>query len=87
MGRSQTPQRFAHCGVQQESPMPPSITDPRTHAQAVVATTARAWKVSRESPRALARRAPRGYVPTRLVRRLRGAVPVAAQVPCGQACQ
>lgn len=57
-------------------------TDLRDHAQGVIATTARAWNVSRESPRALARRAPRGYVPVRVLRRLRGSLPAAPQVFC-----
>jgi len=57
-------------------------TDPKAHAPAVIATTARAWNVSRENPRALARRAPRGYVPVRVLRRLRGSLPAPAQAFC-----
>ena len=40
------------------------------HAARVVALTAVAWQVEPASPRALARRAPHGYVPARVLRRL-----------------
>ncbi|MCZ2495410.1 hypothetical protein GN316_01455 [Xylophilus sp. Kf1] len=42
----------------------------RARAQGVIATTAGAWNASRETPRALARRAPLGSVPMRVLRRL-----------------
>ncbi|MFT4268802.1 MAG: hypothetical protein QM586_16530 [Xenophilus sp.] len=40
----------------------------------VIGVTAVAWSVRLPSARALARRAPRGYVPVRTLRRLRAAV-------------
>ena len=44
---------------------------PAEAAQQVLARTAALWDVRPESPRAIARRAPRGYVPARVGRRLR----------------
>jgi hypothetical protein len=38
-------------------------------AKQLIDVTARAWQVRPESPHALARRAPHGYVPQRLLRR------------------
>ena len=42
----------------------------RAHAAQIVDLTAVAWRVAPASPRALARRAPHGYVPARVLRRL-----------------
>ncbi|WP_156362664.1 hypothetical protein [Xylophilus sp. Leaf220] len=42
----------------------------RAYAAQVVALTAAAWRVAPASPRARARRAPHGYVPVRVLRRL-----------------
>ena len=54
-------------------PMPsPRSALPET-ARAVIALTAAAWSVAPESPLAVARRAPHGYVPARMRRRLRAA--------------
>lgn len=39
-------------------------------ADRVVRLSASAWNVARVSPRAIARQAPRGYVPRRVLRRL-----------------
>ncbi|MFE8644285.1 hypothetical protein ACFX58_04290 [Sphingomonas sp. NCPPB 2930] len=47
-----------------------SIPSIRAHAAQVVALTAAAWRVAPASPRALDRRAPHGYVPVRVLRRL-----------------
>ena len=57
-------------------------TDLQARCQGVVATTAQAWNISRESPRARARRAPRGYVPVRVLRRLGSRLPAAPQAFC-----
>lgn len=59
-------------------------TDLQVEARArdVIATTARAWNVSRESPRAFARRAPHGYVPARVLRRVRASLPDAPRAFC-----
>ena len=47
-----------------------SNLSPRTRAEQVVALTAASWQVAPASPRALARRAPHGSVPVRVLRRL-----------------
>jgi hypothetical protein len=46
---------------------------PTGYAQRVIATTALAWHVAPASPRAVARRAPHGYVPRRIMRRIQAA--------------
>lgn len=63
--------------------MPKPTADLQAHAESVITTTTRAWNVSRESPRALARRAPRGYVPVRVLRRLRSSLPAASRLSAG----
>ncbi|SFN21448.1 hypothetical protein [Variovorax sp. OV329] len=60
-------------------PTPPDSNDLRDTATAVIARTAAAWNIAPESSRAAARRAPRGYVPVRIRRRLRAA---SASAPC-----
>ena len=85
MDRSVPRSTFAHCGLNEESAVSATTnTDLQVQARAreVIATTARAWNVSRESPRALARRAPHGYVPVRVLRRLRGSLPDAPRAFC-----
>jgi hypothetical protein len=47
-------------------------------ARRVVALTASAWQVAPLSAHAAARRAPRGYVPLRVARRMRAAITVTA---------
>jgi len=42
-------------------------------AQQVIAITIQAWNIASPPPRALARRAPHGYVPVRARRRLQAA--------------
>lgn len=54
------------------SPLPAAV------AVAVLARTAAAWNIKPDSPRAVARRAPHGYVPARALRRLRAGVPALA---------
>ncbi len=46
---------------------------PAAQARHVLDLTARAWRIPPRSPRALARRAPHGYVPLRALRRLHAA--------------
>ena len=50
-------------------------------ASHVIAKTAMAWRVAPASPREVARRAPHGYVPIRIMRRLRAAALAAASQP------
>jgi hypothetical protein len=42
-------------------------------ARQVIAFTASAWSIAAASPQAVARRAPHGYVPVRMARRIRAA--------------
>jgi hypothetical protein len=46
---------------------------PAQHAERVIARTVAAWKIPPVSLRAAARRAPHGYVPVRVMRRMRAA--------------
>ena len=50
------------------------------HARRVVALTGAAWNVPPLSAHAAARRAPHGYVPLRVARRMRAAVTAKAEV-------
>ncbi|MGJ7552371.1 hypothetical protein ACSFBI_00115 [Variovorax sp. RB3P1] len=50
---------------------------PAAQARQVLALTAKAWLVPQSSPRAVARRAPHGYVPVRAMRRLHAAAVLA----------
>ncbi|MDM0035258.1 hypothetical protein QTI33_24195 [Variovorax sp. J22P271] len=43
---------------------------PAEQARAVIARTATAWRIAPASPRAVARRAPHGHVPVRILRRI-----------------
>lgn len=52
---------------------------PAELASQVIARTALAWQVTPQSARAIARRAPHGYVPVRALRRLRAAAALAGQ--------
>ena len=54
-------------------PIPPPRSALPETARAVIALTAAAWNIAPESPLAVARRAPHGYVPARMQRRLRAA--------------
>ena len=56
-------------------------TTPREHAQRVIAHTASLWRIAPSSPHEVARRAPHGYVPVRIMRRLRAATAAAANQP------
>lgn len=49
--------------------MPPVVTVLPEPARAVIARTAAAWNIAPDSPRAVARRAPHGYVSARARRR------------------
>jgi hypothetical protein len=51
---------------------------PAEHALAVIARTVSAWGIAPASAREVARRAPHGYVPVRIMRRLRAAAAAAA---------
>jgi len=51
-----------------------AYVSPAMQASHVVAVTASAWHVAPRSAREVARRAPRGYVPLRVVRRMRAAL-------------
>ena len=46
---------------------------PTDHARRVIAQSASVWKIAPASPREVARRAPHGYVPIRIMRRIRAA--------------
>ncbi|MGJ7499511.1 hypothetical protein ACSFBF_04040 [Variovorax sp. ZT5P49] len=46
---------------------------PAAQARHVLDLTAKAWRIPQSSPHALARRAPHGYVPLRVLRRLQAA--------------
>jgi hypothetical protein len=50
---------------------------PAAQARHVIDLTARAWRIPPSSPRAVARRAPHGYVPVRALRRLHAAAALA----------
>jgi hypothetical protein len=52
---------------------PLAESSPGEHARSVIAQTASIWKIAPASPREVARRAPHGHVPIRIVRRLRAA--------------
>jgi len=52
---------------------------PAEQARHVIALTALAWRIAPASPRALARRAPHGYVPVRMVRRIRATAAAASR--------
>jgi len=54
--------------------MTASVNNLHAHAERVIAATAQAWKIAPVSPLALARQAPHGYVPLRVVRRVRAAL-------------
>ncbi|MEB0112281.1 hypothetical protein RCH10_001731 [Variovorax sp. GrIS 2.14] len=53
---------------------------PTAQARCVIARTASVWRIAPVSQREVARRAPHGYVPVRIVRRLQAAI-VASQRP------
>jgi len=53
---------------------------PAQHARLVIERTGVAWRIAPALPREVARRAPRGYVPARVVRRIHVAA-VAAGLP------
>ena len=46
---------------------------PAEHVRRVIAQTASVWQIAPASPREVARRAPHGYVPVRIMRRIRAA--------------
>ncbi|MDM0021457.1 hypothetical protein [Variovorax saccharolyticus] len=46
---------------------------PAEHSRRVIAQTVSAWKIAPASPHEVARRAPHGHVPIRMMRRLRAA--------------
>jgi len=50
---------------------------PAAQARQVLALTAKAWRIPQSSRRAVARRAPHGYVPARAMRRLHAAAVLA----------
>jgi hypothetical protein len=49
------------------------LVSPAAQAHHVIAVTATAWRVAPRSPHEVARRAPHGYVPLRVLRRLQAA--------------
>lgn len=54
---------------------------PAVHARRVIAQTIAAWDIAPAAPREVARRAPRGYVPIRTVRRLRAVALASGRTP------
>lgn len=54
-------------------PHPSREFNVRDAARQVIERTVSAWRIAPSSPREVARRAPRGYVPARIMRRVRAA--------------
>ncbi|MDM0037672.1 hypothetical protein QTH89_14700 [Variovorax sp. J22G21] len=52
---------------------------PAEQARRVVVRTASVWRIAPASPREVARRAPHGHVPARIMRRIRAAAAAASR--------
>jgi hypothetical protein len=58
-------------------PLRTHYVSPAAQARHVLALTTKAWRIPPSSPHAVARRAPHGYVPARVLRRLHAAAALA----------
>jgi hypothetical protein len=72
----------SHLSIEIDPPgsaVPHIDATPAEHALQVLARTASVWRIAPPTPQALARRAPHGHVPLRIMRRIQAAARASAR--------